>query len=320
MKKIRKAITAIMAVAMLSSVSVMPVSAESDGVTVAKIPTTIEEVAEFCEKVGVELSGFSEEQINEFYNQLLENGSMGLCDSRFNQNDENNIVSVLWNGYGEVYLGKDYGNFKYLIKDNEAYITRWADENATECVIPDEIEGCKVVGICGGAFCNSYGSAKNLERVVIPNTVRVIGTCAFECDENLKSVELTHPNEHSDLYTIGYWAFDTCLSLEEITCFKDSDLNHIGSLTEDYFSIIGYPLTFKKFAFPKQMRYDIDRNGTVDVKDLGYLKRYILKQSESYVLENCLMSPTGDDPDYVPDITDVVALKQYLVKLIDNFD
>jgi len=86
-------------------------------------------------------------------------------------------------------------------------VTNYAKKNATELIIPSEIDGVKITGIGDSAFsfCTS------LTSVTIGNGVTSIGSSAFLGCTSLTSIEI--PNS---VTSIGYSAFQSCTSLTGI--------------------------------------------------------------------------------------------------------
>ena len=79
--------------------------------------------------------------------------------------------------------------------------------NYGDLIIPNKINGRKVVEIAEGAFrSNSY-----IVSVEIPSTVKVIGDRAFEKCVNMERVKMGNSVE-----TIGVGAFSDCVKLKEI--------------------------------------------------------------------------------------------------------
>ena len=79
--------------------------------------------------------------------------------------------------------------------------------NNKKVTIPGEYKGEKVVSLRGNAFSNM----RDLEEVILPNSITEIRGQAFLNDKNLKRVKLP-----SRLKTIGGSAFKNCTSLEQI--------------------------------------------------------------------------------------------------------
>ena len=83
--------------------------------------------------------------------------------------------------------------FEYIIKDGSVTITGYAGD-ATEVVIPAEINGCTVDEIGKTAFRYEF----DITKVTIPDTVKVLADEAFYCCYGLKEVKLT-----KGLQTVG---------------------------------------------------------------------------------------------------------------------
>ncbi|WP_026516945.1 leucine-rich repeat protein [Butyrivibrio sp. MC2021] len=79
--------------------------------------------------------------------------------------------------------------------------------NASMVIIPQELDGYKIVGIAKNAFAER----SEIVYISIPDSVTEIGITAFCKCINLKSVKLP-----SNLKTIGYRAFDKCYELAAI--------------------------------------------------------------------------------------------------------
>lgn len=113
------------------------------------------------------------------------------------------------NVYLDVYYKLNPKGYKYTINsNNEAVITGFNKDNATlnpktnlySVIIPNEIDGKKVVEISNEAFKD----VEEIEFVLIPSTVKVIGDKAFYGATNLKKVSIAS----GDLEVIGRSAFE----------------------------------------------------------------------------------------------------------------
>lgn len=76
----------------------------------------------------------------------------------------------------------------------------------TELIIPQEVES-----ITSSAFCE----CGSLEKVTLPNTLKLMGSSCFELCPNLKEV-----NIYSNL-EIGSWCFGSCSQLSTINIYSD---------------------------------------------------------------------------------------------------
>lgn len=95
---------------------------------------------------------------------------------------------------------------KYKEYEDHAEVVS-CNTNATEVVIPEEINGLPVTSIGGYAF---YACSK-LKSVTIPDTISSIGQFAFHKCDKLESVTLPE-----SVKSIGYGAFYSCTSLKSM--------------------------------------------------------------------------------------------------------
>lgn len=96
--------------------------------------------------------------------------------------------------------------FVYSVSSNGVTITGYTGD-ATELVIPSEIEGDPITRIGNSAFYNIL----SLERVEIPSNVKEIYSMAFYCCPSLRNVTISEGVEY-----IGGSAFSFCESLESV--------------------------------------------------------------------------------------------------------
>ncbi len=99
------------------------------------------------------------------------------------------------------------GELEYSCYDDGCYVTGIGTFTGTDVVIPAEHEGKPVVGIEDYAFFECY----SITSVVVPDTVKYIGTRAFYQLEKLNSVSLGNSVE-----SIGREAFSGCKALISI--------------------------------------------------------------------------------------------------------
>lgn len=106
------------------------------------------------------------------------------------------------------------GEYTYRIRrtgsGREARIASW-DGDAAELLIPDTLDGCRVTGICDGAF-----AGKPLRELVLPDGLEEIGERAFYGCRQLGYLILP-----DSLKTIGKEAFMDCNHLTLISLSKD---------------------------------------------------------------------------------------------------
>lgn len=133
-----------------------------------------------------------------------------------------------------------FGKYTYLIKNNEAIITK-CDSNATGNIsIPSTLGGCTVTSIGDKAFytCTSitsviipntvtsigdmaFHTCLGITNVIIPDSVISIGRLAFYFCSKLKSITIP-----SNTISIGDYAFAGCTSLESITVDSNNEKYH----------------------------------------------------------------------------------------------
>lgn len=112
------------------------------------------------------------------------------------------------------------GIFNYeFIGDGAVEITGYSGD-ATDVVIPNEIDGYKVTGIGMAAFY--FGNGSKIKSVIIPEGIVSIGSQAFENCRALEKVTLPETLE-----LIEHSAFKDCSSLRNITIPKN--VNSIGT-------------------------------------------------------------------------------------------
>ena len=143
--------------------------------------------------------------------------SRGLASAKGYFTKWNSRYGSSWGGYGLDENGTPKPVFTYSLDDDgNATITGYTG-NVSALVIPEEIDGHKVVNIGVTAFCK-----KDVALVTIPNSVKKIDNQAFESCKNLKNVEIPE-----SVLAIGGAAFGNCVSLESVTL--PSKLNSLGS-------------------------------------------------------------------------------------------
>ena len=101
----------------------------------------------------------------------------------------------------------NYGDLTYKISNNSITITG-CNEDAVDVVIPEEINGHKVVAIGDKAF----RSHLKLNSVKIPNTVKTIGNNVFDYCLYLTTVNIPDSVTH-----LGEYAFNDCQRLSSVT-------------------------------------------------------------------------------------------------------
>ena len=145
--------------------------------------------------------------------------SCGETSSNSTSNDtSSNSASSDSSSNGKVYDSIDAFNYEDV--EGGIAVTSFKNYDFIEydkIIIPNEIEGKKVVGI---GFLNreqsGFGAIVGKCEVVIPDTVTYIGNYAFELCKGL--IKLSGAKNCTK---IGEWAFMDCENLEEITFFDN---------------------------------------------------------------------------------------------------
>ena len=137
--------------------------------------------------------------------------SRGLASAKGYFTKWNSRYGSSWGGYGLDENGTPKPVFTYSLDDDgNATITGYTG-NVSALVIPEEIDGHKVIALGDNAFKGK----KLLEYVEIANTVTYIGSQCFESDKELVNVKLS-----SNIKRMESGAFGNCTSLTEITIPK----------------------------------------------------------------------------------------------------
>lgn len=170
--------------------------------------------------------------------------------------------------------------------------------------IPTEINGEKVVAISDNAF-NNY---KNLEEVIVPGTVEIIGELSFALNHNLKKVTLNEGVKEigmkcfsqdtalvevslpSTLKTITSYAFVYCPSLEKITIPDGVENIELGAFARcEKLNEVHIP---KSVTIIQQVNSDIDSavfeespNVTIYAPKGSYAEKYAKQENIKFVAE-----------------------------------
>lgn len=106
---------------------------------------------------------------------------------------------------------KEYENLNYTISEDGTAVITNCFQNASECIVPEEIDGAAVTEIADSAFSECYF----LESLTIPDSVKIIGRQAFSACSQLKTIKLPEEVEK-----IGAGVFDGCAALESVVMPK----------------------------------------------------------------------------------------------------
>lgn len=139
-----------------------------------------------------------------------------------------------------------WNNYKYKIEDNEIILLEYGGEEKIVC-IPSEIDGYPVTEIGEDAF-SEYGSG--IERIEVPEAVRVIGDHAFKMCMSLTELIL-----HEGLLEIGKGVLDVTSMTNihipsTVRCIKRpyelGDFSWVIGEDNPFYHTDGYALYYQK--------------------------------------------------------------------------
>jgi hypothetical protein len=107
---------------------------------------------------------------------------------------------------GEIYEYGKFGDFEWYFDNEKMVISKYTGEGG-DVTVPPEIDGKPVNAIGSHAFRD----CKNLESVILPNSITAIGYSAFYGCTALNSINI--PNS---VTTIGDGAFGWCWELKSV--------------------------------------------------------------------------------------------------------
>ena len=162
--------------------------------------------------------------------------SRGLASAKGYFTKWNSRYGSSWGGYGLDENGTPKPVFTYSLDDDgNATITGYTG-NVSALVIPDEIDGHKVVKLGNGVFkkhqeivsvqipdlitsigVSAFRDCSNLENVNLPKNLISIGNRAFVRCTKIGKINLPKSLMEVDTYGINWWyPFDGCSNLKEI--------------------------------------------------------------------------------------------------------
>ena len=162
--------------------------------------------------------------------------SRGLASAKGYFTKWNSRYGSSWGGYGLDENGTPKPVFTYSLDDDgNATITGYTG-NVSALVIPDEIDGHKVVKLGNGVFkkhqeivsaqipdsitsisASAFRDCSNLENVNLPKNLISIGNRAFVRCTKIGKINLPKSLMEVDTYGINWWyPFDGCSNLKEI--------------------------------------------------------------------------------------------------------
>jgi len=159
------------------------------------------------------------------------------------------------------------------LDDSKSYsgiqIKEIKDKSIYDIIIPEEINGEKVVSIGDYAFSNCF----KLKSIYIPETVKEIGKEAFSTDINLEKITL--PNS---VISIGIDAFKNCNALK---CNEKDNGLYIGNDSNPYLCLLKIKENKNYFKIDDNCKFLLE--GSFEDSQLDYL---IINKSLIYVPDN----------------------------------
>ena len=121
------------------------------------------------------------------------------------------LISLIAAGYAD----DDKTPFSYVIQDGEVIITGLTQAMIPDrCLtIPDRIEGCPVTEIAAEAFKNQ----KSIEKVVLPDSIRIIHDYAFSTCSNLKDINFPNGLQSIEEFAFSYTGLTEIIFPESLT-------------------------------------------------------------------------------------------------------
>lgn len=250
----------------------------------------------------------------------------------------------------------DEGDYRFtLTSDTTVMVSKYYGSD-TELTLPDFAGGRLVTGIYQSCFENSnivsvaiprayttigafaFNGCKNLETVMIPSGLTSIGLMAFYGCDHLRNIDLQTAQE---LKSISLFAFGRCISLESVI-LPDSlnsladnaffGCTSLGELTlSNELMTIGnnafYGCTALKEVFIPESVTSIGSDAfapmceSSDIDIVCYKGSYAAEYGIENELDRLVIidSYIGDaNRDDIVSISDVTAIQQYLVGMIDD--
>ena len=240
-----------------------------------------------------------------------------------------------------LYSATENVKWEYTLEhDNTAKIVGYSS-NEKLLNIPSQIDGYTVTSIGSAAFYNS-----DIEKIILPTSIKTIGWWAFYGCNNLCAVEL-----NNGLNTIGYGAFMNCKKLSQleipptvleigedafaVVCYtqiniKDTyskkEVSRQNYVTDNTFIINGYNGTIaEKYAEDNGLCFssngtllfgDADISGQIDDKDIILIEKYINGEARLSEIQIFNSDVNGDAK---VDDADIVPIKNYNKNLISYY-
>lgn len=108
----------------------------------------------------------------------------------------------------------------YLIEYEAGWMLEYYDGDAAEVIVPEEVEGRKVIAVAPKAFSGN----EMIESVTLPDTVTIMGYDVFYKCSNLREVYLGSVQKALEQH--GYdWMLHECPKLERISMSDEANFN-----------------------------------------------------------------------------------------------
>lgn len=197
------------------------------------------------------------------------------------------VVAIPLSSCGNTskYLTTD--DFIFEIKKDGLILTSYYEEYPVDVVIPDEVDGSPVIGITGMLYSNNkLKGVESLETIVIPDSVKTIGSFCFTNCKNLRSANIptsltkinrslfdgtaiTEASIPEGVKTIDNNAFRCCYSLEYVMLPKS--VTYIGTdafLYDTKLENIYYSGTYTDYKNISIRYKDIDERNNITIDDV----------------------------------------------------
>jgi len=144
--------------------------------------------------------------------EIIEENAFARCDQTKIYLSKT-YPDYIWNDFTEMYydnttnLARYRYEYKVLPNHGNIILTHIYGHPDRVTVVPEEIDGHKVIGIGNDCFKECYG----IENITLPNTIEIIGINAFAFCKNLKHICIPE-----SVRRIGMYAFRDCHSLSEV--------------------------------------------------------------------------------------------------------
>lgn len=156
---------------------------------------------------------------------------------------------------------KSYDEYEITVINNNECIIDLYNGNivSSELIIPNYIDGKKVVGISDYAFANNCYGKDNIKTIVLPNTIKYIGKNAFYNSQNITNIDI--PN--GTLEEIDDNAFTNIPQLKKLNI--PSSIKSISKTAFEQSSITDFVIDSNdRYGFVNGVLFDKDVIGEYD--------------------------------------------------------